>query len=213
MKHRLLIADPGSPLHVEVERLTTERRKASMALRAFLKAEGCSNMRGNSPATYLFDFKSLDDVDPQKWSQVRRRTGLRSWEILFRPRRNTAGGKILSERIKALPKFPAIESAINLVPGLHHQTPMVFTGTHCYSPFIRYYNPKSGLLVVSVPKPEVDAKELQAYSRQAASKKRKTWDANMDAALWAPPAWLREVKEWEALQAIDQDGGEEVAGG
>ena len=97
--------------------LKSPRARIGSVHSAYLKvAEGCSNMRGNSPATYLFDFKSLDDVDPQKWSQVRRRTGLRSWEILFRPRRNTAGGKILSERIKALPK--EAQKAVDSLPGL-----------------------------------------------------------------------------------------------
>ncbi|ALJ29762.1 hypothetical protein AOT14_34230 [Stenotrophomonas acidaminiphila] len=85
---------------------------------------------------------------------------------------------------------------------------MAFDDTHGYRAFIRYYNGSSGLLVVSVPTPAVNAKQLQAYDRQRKSKKPKSWDINMETALWSPPEWLRQVKEWEALQAIEQDGGE-----
>nr|WP_162486479.1 hypothetical protein [Stenotrophomonas acidaminiphila] len=208
MKHRLFIANPGSPLHAEVTRLTIERRKAIATLRAFMKAEGCSNMFGASPASYLFDFKSMDKVDLRKWTAIKVRTGMRSTTTRFRPRRNSPEGKLLQERVKALPACPSVDTAIEVVPGLHFETPMAFDDTHGYRAFIRYYNGSSGLLVVSVPTPAVNAKQLQAYDRQRKSKKPKSWDINMETALWSPPEWLRQVKEWEALQAIEQDGGE-----
>jgi len=213
MKHRLFIARSDSPLHAEIARLTSDRRKAIKVLRAFMKSEGCSDMYGTSPATYQFDFKSMADVDQRKWTQVKRRTNPRGWEILFRPKRNTPEGKELLARVKALPNCPSIESAINIVPGLRHRSPMFFDGSYGYYAFIRHYSHRTGLLVVSVPSPEVDAKKLSAYAKQAASSKRTRWDDCMDAALWSPPEWLSQVKEWEALRAIEQDRGAEAANG
>ncbi|TAA26545.1 hypothetical protein [Pseudoxanthomonas winnipegensis] len=205
MKTRYFIAPIGSPLHIELDRLSKVRKAAAAKIRAFLKAEGCSQIYGTSPETYLFDFQTMDQVDLVKWAKVEvRRRGFKT--IYFRPKRNTPEGKALAARINALPQCPALGSALNVIPGLREGTPMAMDGSHVYFPTLRYYNPKSKLAVVTVPVIEVEAKTLAAYAKQAASKKRHSWNTYMDAALWQPPEWLTEAKEWEVLKAIDEDG-------
>ncbi len=206
MKHRFFRAAANSPLHAEIARITEQCRSAHAELKAFLEAEGCCDLYGSSPADYRFDFKTTAEADPKKWAQEKRRVGRGITEILFRPKRNTPEGKALAQRIKALPECPQVESAISVVPGLHYRSPMVLDGMSCYSAFIRYFAQASGLLIVAVPSPDVEPAKLAAYAEQANSQNRTEYNGNMDTALWQPPAWLTEMKEWEALQAIDQDG-------
>lgn len=214
MTPRFYLAQVGSPLHAELVRIETARRAAARKLKAFSRQEGCSDLYGSEPANYLFDFKTMDQVDGAKWAKVTRRLGRGRTQILFRPKLNTPEGKALAQRVKALPACPGFEDAINIIPGLHCHSPRVFTGGRAYFAHIRYYSHSSGLLIVSVPFPEVDAKTLAAYVKQAKSNKRHSLDGDMDAALWTPPDWLTELKEWQALQLIDQDvAGVEVAHG
>lgn len=201
VRHRYFTADKGSPIHVDLARIFTERRKGSKALRAFMKRYGIASVYGTTPADFRFDFNCTGKDDFNlKWSRVR---GSRF--IRYRPRRNTAEGKALAVEIGALPPMPAIDEAINVVPGLHSGFPLVFGGGKCYSAFIRYYHHDTGTLVVSVPWQDVDPKELAAYVKQAKSKRRHSWSADMDFAQWTPPDWLREIKEWEALKLIDDE--------
>ena len=170
-------------LHKEVARIVEARRKAFRTLKAFMDKHGLEAMYGDKPSAYLFDPKGGKDWDRAKWTKVQRPRG--AW--FLRPRRNTPEGKALAEEVKTLPECPAVEDAIKIIPGLG-RFPMIFTDSRAYYPFIRFFDHKTGVAVVEVPSWE--GKTKVADHKQAQQ--------------WAPPPWLREVKEWEALKAIDE---------
>lgn len=180
-----------TPLHKEVARIVEARRAAYRTLKAFMDKHGMEAMYGDKPSAYLFDPKYIDGkgarytYDEKKWTKVKRPRG--QW--FLRPRRNTPEGKALAEEVKALPDCPAVEDAISIVPGLG-RFPMIFTDSRAFYPFIKFFDLKSGVAVIEVPSWE--GKTKVADHKQAQQ--------------WAPPPWLREVKEWEALKAIDEAG-------
>lgn len=185
---RFFIADADSPLHAEIARLADGHRAAYSVLKAFTDKHGLSAMYGTKPSEYLFDQKITNGrytYDEQKWTKVKRPRG--RW--LLRPRRNTAEGKALAEEVKALPECPTVEDAINIIPGLGRY-PMIFTDSRVYYPFLRFFDHKTGLAIVEVP----------------SWKGETTVADHKQAQQWTPPPWLREVKEWEALKAIDENG-------
>lgn len=173
-----------TPLHVEIARRVKARRAATSAIKAFMVKHDIDNMYGTKPSEYLFDPKDGNNYDKQKWSVVKRPRG--AWYI--RPRRNTPEGKALAEEVKALPECPNLEDAIGVVPGLG-RFPMIFTSNRAFYPFIRHFNHKTGLAVIEVPSWEGKTKVADHKAAQQ----------------WTPPPWLREVKQWEALKAIDED--------
>lgn len=180
----------ATPLHKEIARIVAARRAAYRTLKTFMDKHGLEAMYGDRPAAYMFDPKYVKgvgyDYDKQKWSKVKRPRG--QW--FLHARRNTSEGKALAEEIKQLPAFPAIEDAITVVPGLG-RSPMIFTSNRAFYPFIRYFNHKTGLVVIEVPSWEGKTKVADPKAAQQ----------------WTPPSWLREVKQWEALKAIDEDEG------
>lgn len=184
---RFFIADgKKTPLHKEVARIVKARRAAYRTLKAFMDKHGMEAMYGDKPSAYLFDPKRSKEWDQTKWTKVKRPRG--QW--FLRPRRNTAEGKALTEEVKALPECPTVEDAIGIVPGLHRRFPMIFTDSRAYCPFIKFFDLKSGVVVIEVPSWE--GKTKVADHKQAQQ--------------WTPPPWLREVKEWEALKLIDEAG-------
>lgn len=174
----------NTPLHTEIARRVKARRAATGTIKKFMATHDIDNMYGTKPSEYLFDPKDCNNYDKQKWSVVKRPRGV--WYI--RPRRNTPEGKALAEEVKALPEVPNIDDAITAVPGLYRH-PMVFTGTTAFYPFIRFFDHKTGLAIVEVP----------SWEGKTSSRDHKA------AQQWTPPSWLREVKEWEALKAIDEN--------
>lgn len=179
---RFFVADKDSPLRAEILRIVNVRRKNHAALRKFMKKHGVTNAYGTTPAQYRFDVK---DADPAKWTKTKPRRGV----YYYVPKRTTPEGKALLAEVKALPEMPTVESAINIVPGLNNRMPMVFTDSRAYYPFIRFHSGDLTIVVV----PTVDKKPSKG-------------SINIDAYNWAPPPWLREVKEWEALKLIDEAG-------
>lgn len=200
MRHRYFIA-PNSPLTDRLKEIGAERKKAGETLLAFIKEIGASQMYGSSPESYRFDFKASSDADPAIW----RKTKPYRSEYFFVPKKNTPEGKAMAARIKALPPCPPMDDALRVVPQLPVGFPCVIENGRGYRPFIRYWNPDTETLVVSIPWRDVPAEELAEYVKQAESDERHSWSASLDYAQWQPPKWLIEVKEWEALKLIDDD--------
>ena len=181
---RFFVADKGSPLHAELDRIIGVRRKGFAVLKKFMTKHGIDNMYGTNAANYLFDPKSGTDWDKTKWTKVKRPRG--TWYLV--PRKTTDAGKALLAEVKALPEMPTTASAINVVPGIGERLPMVVNEGTVHFPYIRFYNMKGSVII-----------ELPSW-------KGKTKDPDKKLAQdWAPPPWLREVKEWEALKLIDEE--------
>lgn len=178
---RFFVAGKNSPLRAELLRIANVRRKNHAALRKFMKKHGVTNAYGTEPKQYRFD---VDNADPVKWAKTKPQRG----QFFYVPKKTTPEGKALRAEVNALPDMPTLESAINIVPGLNSNFPMVFTESRAYYPFIRFHSGDLTIVIV----PTVDKKPKN--------------NVNLDAYNWTPPPWLREVKEWEALKLIDEAG-------
>lgn len=199
IRHRFFIAKPVSPLHDRLLEIVELRREAAQAIKAFVNEIGATAVYGNTPDSYLFDFASESDVDRKTWSSTKPIRGT----YYFRPRKNTPEGKTMAARIAQLPVFPSADEALTLT-GLPVGFPCVIEGGKGYSPFIKLHT--RALTIVSTPWRDVDPAKLAAYVEQANSEKRHSWCASLDYAQWQPPAWLTEIKEWEALKIIEEVG-------
>lgn len=208
MYHRFFVVSEG-PLIEAMRSVIGQRRKSERAIRAFMKKHGVTNVCVRDAASYRFDLKEYKNYDQSKWRKTKPVRGA----YYFVPRKNTPNGKVLAEEVKALPSHPSFNKALEVVPDLPVGFPCVIEGNTGYSPYIRFYSMRDpALVLVSIPWKETDEKELAAYKKQAASKKRHTWSASLDYAQWTPPDWMREIKEWEALKIIDDyDTGENGA--
>jgi hypothetical protein len=195
MRHRYFLAEVGSPLMLRLHELHQQRVAAHDALKAFIEEIGASNLYGNSPAGYVFDFDNAPD------KQVWRKTPTRRGQYFFTTRKNTQEGKAMAERIKALPDFPRADDALRMIPNLGVGFPCVIEGGRGYSPFIRFADTDQGVCVVSIPWRDFPAEELANYQAEHAAGTH--YSASYVHALWTPPEWLREVKEWEALKVIE----------
>lgn len=203
MYHRFFTVDETTPLFKEIKKLVEQRRKAHGVLNQFLKDHGIDTLYGNSPATYVVDFKSSKDVDLQTWAKTKPRRG----EYFFRPRKNTPEGKALLAKMKELPTYPDLNDALRTVPNLHHGFPCFVDGNTWYKPHLRFFSLRKGIAILSVPWRDEDQKMLAEYKAQRdGDAERSEWSAYKDYMLWTPPEWLTEVKEWEALKIIDEEG-------
>lgn len=196
IRHRFFKITSG-PFVDRFMELRKIREDAARVIRAFMVEVGASNCVGTSPATYQFDFKDARKVDMQAWAKTKPRRG----EYFFRPRRGTATGKALALRIKQLPESANLSDALELT-GLDYGFPVVFSGSYGYRPFIKFYSVDVPVFIVSVPWIDYPAKELAKYRKDRAA--RRHYSANLDHALWEPPEWMAEIKEWEALKLIDE---------
>lgn len=200
MRYRFFIA-PNSPLTARLHEVGTERKAAGEVLIAFMKEIGASNMYGTSPNDYRFDFERDALADKAIWRKTKPYRG----EYFYVPRKNTPEGRAMQARIKALPVCPAMQDALRVVPELPCGFPCVIEDSTGYRPYIKYWNPVTETLVVSIPRADVDPQRLAEYIEQANSPDRHSWSSSLDYAQWQPPEWLIEIKEWEALKLIADD--------
>jgi hypothetical protein len=195
VRQRYFVAKPGSPAYTRILEISDQRHAARGAIKAFLDETGASQMYGTNPASYLFDFKS--EPDREVWSKTKPHRG----EYYFRPRRNTPAGKAMAERIKSLPECPSWNEAVAAVPGLEFQFPIVSDGNVGYRPHLRYWSHKAEVMIVQVPWRDYPQDEIDAYAKDRAAGTH--FSASLDFAMWQPPEWMTEIKEWEALKLID----------
>lgn len=197
IRHRFFLITSG-PFVDRYQDLRQIRIDASVHIKAFMTEVGASQCYGTSPATYMFDFDSAAEVDMQAWAKTKPRRG----EYFFRPRRGTAVGKAIAARIKALPESPSFSDALALT-GLDYGFPVVIDGDSGYRPYIRFASVKTPVIfIVSVPWRDFPTTELTKYEKDRKAGTRMS--SSLDHALWAPPEWMVEIKEWEALKLIDK---------
>lgn len=195
---RFFTAGKGTPLDVALRAILKQRALAAKAVQKFARANGISNVYGNSWESYRFDLKDYKNYDAQKWRKTKPVRG--QW--FFVPRLNTPEGKALAEQVKALPPFPSWNTALDAVPGLHHGFPAIIEGSTGYSPYVKFYT--KDLVLIAIPWRDEDPKKLEKYRKQHGTKGQREWSATMEYLLWTPPDWLHEIKEWEALKLIDE---------
>lgn len=196
MEHRYFRVTDG-PVWDRFIELRNERIKAEKAVKAFLKSIGADNCYGRDPASYAFSFppEKRDWIRTTKLWVAHPRIG-----GAYYPSKKFSGAKDLRDQVKALPRFPDLNEALEKV-GLHHGFPALIEGRHGHSPWIRFYSIDDHVIIISVPWRELPKKEMERYKRQHAAG---TWSsAEHEYLLWEPAESLHEMKEWEALKLID----------
>lgn len=116
----------------------------------------------------------------------------------FLPKKTTKSGKVLAERIAAIPVPPSVHSCLEVV-GMGD-------GHWCLQDGLTIYNasicgsPKAGWFAV-IPWMDVDPKVLEQYRKDREAGTH--GNGNYDHLLWTAPAEWVEVKEWEMKKAMD----------
>lgn len=194
MKHRFFL-DHNGRITDKVRKLLALSDSVGQEVIAFRDSIGAARV-APSGDSYVFTFDQKPDS--RLWTSDR-------GGCYYRPRKNTTEGKELRAKVNALPRYPNLADAIGLIPGLSGSSMGVLEGNTMYRTFIRYYNLDLGVVIVSVPWPEVDEQKLADYKAQVEgpSEERTHWNHTLDHMLWTPPEWLREIKEWEALRLIE----------
>lgn len=165
-----------SPLDAAIDAVDKQRKKAHKAVKKFMKEVGATNAYGNSPAEYKFDLQRNVKHGPE-WKILKGSRGY-YWYV---PRKNTPEGKALAERVKALPPFPTLESAIEPnVPGYGHAS--VLSGMSMYRDYMPLLQPESPgkwLVVIAM---------LDSEQRVSDKPSKRKIDVK---------PWMREIKKWE----------------
>lgn len=174
--NRYFRATPKSPFALRVKQIVKDRIDNSKVLLGFMKEIGATQMFGNTPKTYMFDF-SKGDHDPKVWKK--KKLGRGGWSMV--PRLNTPEGKAMMESINQLPSLPQIDDAMITVPGIGGNH-VVFSDMAIHHPFTRYYHLKKNIFIISIPFGGLDKPTKQ----------------------YIPPPWLKEMKEWEVLKLIEE---------
>lgn len=191
MNHRFFRAAPGTPAFNRFQEVADIRQKASVRIKEFGDRIGARQVFGTSPKNYHFSFDTPPDRNV--WRKVRNH---------YTPRKNTPGGRELVQEINTLPSCPSWDDVFQEIPGIENRFPYVIVDSMGYTPFIRYGSLKHGLLIISVPWVEYPPEKLEAYKAERAVGDH--FDTGLEHALWTPPEWLTEIKEWEALKLIDE---------
>lgn len=195
MQFRYFTLDPDGPTYARIMEIEAQRKAGHAAIMAFIKKHRVSQMYGDNPLNYCFDFKTAAEADPKKWAKSNRPRGV----YYFVPKRNTPEGKALRAELDELPSIPAHKEAVS-VCGLDNVWSLS-EGDRIYGSFFTYIHFDAKVAVLKVPWRETDPSDLAAYKRDKEAGIR--GDTDLDHLLWEPPADLHEVKEWEALKLID----------
>lgn len=188
--HRFFRVTEGELLD-EVRRLMDQREEARKAIVALSRELGCEIKAYESGGIAGFAFKKKPDQEI--WKQPNRYG-------LYWPRKNTAAGKEMWARIKQLPEFPGVNGALR-VAGLNVGFPCLIAGRTGYSPVLWGY-PAKGVIFVKVPWRDEDPERLATYQRDKTD--GICFSADLDHLLWVPPAYMQEIKEWQALKEYEE---------
>lgn len=119
------------------------------------------------------------------------------------PKLNSKKGREIAKRFSSVEKLPTVDDAL-LVAGISPHSPVFLDEPRrVFYPHLRG-DRKGRVLVLVVPWMDTDPDELGRY--KVDREKGRRMDATLDHLLWEPPAWLVEVKEWEAKKALDEVG-------
>jgi|GEM_PF-2001274 len=182
----------------EITRIRDSRKAASETVKQFEKEIGASGTYFSTFSGDIMGFKFDERPDDQVW---RRRKG----GDFYVPRKITRVGKAMMKRIGNLPKVEPVQDALRVI-GLG-RLPVLFDNRNGYA--CSLYGYLDGPMFVAVPWKDVDPEELEKY--RAYSANGNCYSSQMEHLMWIPPSELTEVKEWEALKAIDQFKAQEQA--
>lgn len=176
----------SGPLLEMAQKIEEEKINAKVAIRAFMKEIGAKEFyprRG-----FRFDAPP----DPSIWTK-------RNAYGAHMPKRNTAAGKQMCERIKALPQIPDYTDIIDVV-GLQ-KGPVLFRNRTAY--FVTALGiPSKGVIFISVPWEDIDPRKLEEYQRERAVGDR--FSMELEHLAWQPTPEMEEVKRWEVEREIEE---------
>lgn len=176
----------------EIQWLIKQRDEAGKAYQAFAEEIGAEGVRvwtRGGIAGFAFD----TEPDQGAWKK-RNKNGL------YWPRKNTPPGKDLWKQIEALPAYPSVQQALQVV-DLSGFAPVMIEGSKGYAPVVFGF-PAKGVLFVRLPWRKVEPSEIERYLNERRAGSR--WSVELEHLLWEPPADLVEVKEWQVLKEQEE---------
>lgn len=183
----------SGPLMDKARELEAARQEAAEVMLAFCKEIGADNVMSYRDGRIAgFIFKATPDQT--EWKQPNRFGH-------YYPRKNTAAGREMLERINALPQCLSIETALKEV-GLCPPGWPVITEGNTWRGVTLTGRPSLGVLFVGVPWRDIDPKEMAAYKldRDAGTRLSMT----LDHLCWEPTADMVEVKRWQVEKEIEE---------
>ncbi len=174
----------------EIEANNQEARKAVLAFCHEIGAENAMNYRDGS----LAGFKFKTTPDQQVWKQPD------SYGAYW-PRKNSAAGRDMLARIKALPPFLPLFGALELV-GLYGGFPILIGGGVGYTCTI-CGSADLGVYFVGVPWRDKSPEDLAEY-RMAKENKSPCSNSELEHLQWQPTADMVEIKRWEMEKEIEE---------
>ena len=182
-----------------IERIKA-RNKYGAKLNRLAKSIGAKAAYANADMRLTgFEFDRKRIINRDVFKPVQRGEG-------WYPKKNTAGGKQILEKINKLENPPGAVNALLDVYLPNGHTWCLMYIPSLYHAYIQG-NESSGWFV-GVPWVDEDPKKVEAY--RASRLAGKSGDSNLDHLLWTPPEGWKPVKEWEVLRALDPDSKVEV---
>ncbi len=172
--------------------LEAEDKKSREVVLNFVKEIGAINMYSRSGGA-ITGFQFEKTPDQYIWKQPN------SFGH-YLPRKNTAGGKEMAQRIASLPIIQGFDPALRTV-DLTEDNPVIFGDGKCYFATIT----GSALLkvfFVSVPWRDIDPEKLQQYKQERAADKH--YSVELDHLCWTPSQDMHEIKRWELEKEIEE---------
>lgn len=173
----------------EIEAANLKAMEAVLSFCNEIGAENCFSRRDG----VLTGFKFAGTPDQQVWKQPDSFGN-------YWPRKNSAQGREMLDRIRQLPRLRNITEALKAV-GLLIEGPVLISGRNGHACGISG-NGTLGVYFVSVPWRDVAQEDLAKYQQEKADGTH--WSIVMDHLLWKPTADMVEVKRWEAEKEIEE---------
>lgn len=182
----------NGPMLEKAREIETQREQDRAAMIAFcneIGAENALHYRDGSCAG--FKFKSSPDKNV--WKQPN------SFNA-YMPRKNTAEGRAMQERIKALSTIAPVADAIKVI-GLEANCPVLIDGRAGYCSTLTG-SAHLGVLFVGVPWRDVSPEEIASYRQE--NEAGRYFSIEMEHLCWEPSADMVEIKRWELEKEIDE---------
>lgn len=178
------------PLMDELRAISERRQAAREAISEFCKDVGAKDAKAGMGGVAAFEFGERPDL------AVWRETHHGWW-----PRRNTKAGREMLKRVKRLPKYEDLDTALKVV-GLHPGFPVLLEGRYGYYATLWGTFDEGGVVFVKVPWRDIAAEKMAEYKQMREA--GKGFNCSMDHLMWEPPPELVEIREWEALKETQE---------
>lgn len=182
----------SGPLLEKAREIETQREQARAEMIAFVNEIGADNaLHYRNGGCAGFKFKS--SPDKKVWKQPN------SFDA-YMPRKNTAEGRAMQERIKALPAITPVADAIEVI-GLEANCPVLIEGRvgHCST---LTGSAHLGVLFVGVPWRDVSPEQIASYRQE--NEAGRSFSMEMEHLCWKPSADMVEIKRWELDKEVDE---------